>query len=113
MTKEAYFDMCEQLKMEPVESEIPVDIGDFPDLVQTCLVVYSKLKDNWDPTVGKYMGKDYNIVFQLFDLYGVDSYEERILLMDLMQIMDNTRIKLSSDKVSAELNRQKTAKKPR
>lgn len=112
MTKEAYYEMCEQLNMEPVEADIPVDISDFPALVQTCLIIYSKLKDNWDATVGKYMGKEYSIVFDLFDLYSVESADERIFLMDLMQIIDNTRIKMSSDKVAAELSRQKS-KKPR
>lgn len=112
MTKEAYYDMCEQLKMEPVEEDIPIEISDFPVLVQTCLIIYSKLKDNWDPTVGKYMGKDYSIVFQLFDLYSIESTDERIFLMDLMQIIDNTRVKMSADKVSAELSKQKN-KKPR
>lgn len=111
MTKDAYFDMCNELHMEPVEADIPIEVSDFPDLVQTCLLIYSKLRDNWDPTVGKYMGKDYNIVFQLFNLYGVDTTEERVLLMDLMQIVDNTRISISADKVKAELNKQ--TKKPR
>lgn len=112
MTKDAYFDMCEQLQTEPVESEIPVEISDFPELIQTCLLIYSKLKDNWDPTVGKYMGKDYTIVFELFDLYSVDSVDERITLLDVMQTIDITRINISADKVKAELSKQKS-KTPR
>ncbi len=112
MTKEAYFDMCEQLQTEPVESEIPVEVSDFPELIQTCLLIYSKLKDNWDPTVGKYMGKDYTIVFELFDLYSVDSVDERITLLDVMQTIDITRINISADKVKAELSKQKS-KTPR
>ena len=112
MTKEAYFEMCEQLQEEPVESEIPVEISDFPELIQTCLLIYSKLKDNWDPTVGKYMGKDYTIVFELFDLYSVDSVDERITLLDVMQTIDITRINISADKVKAELSKQKS-KTPR
>ncbi len=113
MTKEAYFEMCEQLQMEPVESEIPLEISDFPDLVQTGLLIYSKLKDNWDPTVGKYMGKEYTIVFELFELYGIESIDERITLLDLMQVVDHTRIVISADKVKAELSKHNNAKKPR
>lgn len=110
MTKESYFEMCEQLEIEPTDSEIPIEVSDFPDLVQVGLVVYSKLKDTWDPNVGKYMGKDYNIVFDLFELYSVVDTDEKIFLMDIMQIMDNNRIKISSDRVAAELNNQKSKK---
>lgn len=110
MTKDSYFEMCEQLNIEPTESEIPLEISDFPELVQTGLLIYSKLKDNWDPTVGKYIGKDYNIVFELFDLYSVDTVDERITILDLLQVVDHTRITISSDKVKTELAK---SKKPR
>lgn len=110
MTKDAYFDMCRELGVEPNEDEIPLDINDFPGLVQTCLLVYSKLKDNWDVMGGKYMGKDYTIVFELFELYSIDTTDEKILCMDFMQVIDNTRIKLSSDKIASE---SRNTKKPR
>lgn len=107
MTKDAYFDMCNQLNIEPTDSEIPMEISDFPELVQTGLLIYSKLKDNWDPTVGKYMGKDYTIIFELFNLYSVDTVDERITLLDLLQVVDHVRINISSDKVKAELAKTK------
>ena len=112
MTKDAYYEMCEQLGTEPIDSEVPIEISDFPELIQVCLLIYSKLKDNWDPTVGKYLGKDYTIVFELFDLYSVDTVDERIMLLDVMQIIDNTRITISADKVKDELSKQ-NSKKPR
>lgn len=104
MTKEAYFEMCEQLGQEPVEDEIPIDSSDFPDLVYTIIIVYSKLKDNWDGMSGRYMGKDYTIVFQLFDLYDIQSQEERLLAMDFLYTIDSTRIKLVSDKITSKTN---------
>jgi len=107
MTKDAYFDMCNQLNIAPTDSEIPMEISDFPELVQTGLLIYSKLKDNWDPTVGKYMGKDYTIIFELFNLYSVDTVDERITLLDLLQVVDHVRINISSDKVKAELAKTK------
>lgn len=110
MTKDAYYQMCEELSIEPVPEDIPLDINDFPELVQNCLLVYSKLKDIWDTMGGKYMGKDYNIVFDLFNLYSIEDQDEKILAMDLMQIIDNTRMKLSSNKVVAE---NAKIKKPR
>lgn len=94
--------MCEQLKQEPIEEEIPLDSSDFPDLVYTAILIYSKLKDNWDPMGGRYMGKDYTIVFGLFDLYNIDSQEERLLIMDFLQTIDSARIKIVSDKIAVQ-----------
>ena len=37
MTKEMYFEMCEALGNDPVESEIPVELDDFPLEIQELL----------------------------------------------------------------------------
>ena len=43
MTKQQYFDMCNQLGTEPLEHEIPVELDDLPLEVQQALLVYRLL----------------------------------------------------------------------
>lgn len=102
MTKERYFEMCEMLGQEPIESEIPVEISDFPELVQQCFVIYGILSDNWDPMGGNYLGKDYAIVFKLFEVYDITDATEILLVMEFLQTIDNIRSKLISDKIKAK-----------
>ena len=106
MTKDAYFEMCEQLGTEPVEEEIPVEIDDFPALVQDCFVLYGFLTDQWDSMAGQYLGKDYGLIFTLFDTYGIESQEEKMLCLSFLREMDSVRSKLISDKL-----KQKTPQK--
>lgn len=102
MSKEAYFEMCEQLGEEPLEHEIPLELSDFPELVQQCFVMYGILSDNWDSMGGNYLGKDYSIVFKLFDIYQVSDPSEKLLSLDFMQHIDSVRAKLISDKIKAK-----------
>jgi hypothetical protein len=101
MTREAYFEMCEMLGSEPVESEIPVEFEDFPETVQQCFAIYSLLTDVWDTMGGNYLGKDYNIVFDLFRVYEVDA-EQHLFCLNILQQMDASRSKLISDKIKAK-----------
>jgi len=105
MTKEAYFQMCEELNSEPVESEIPLEVDDFPELVQTSFVIYQYLTDIWDTMGGQYLGKDYSIIFNLFDVYQIEK-SEQILVLEFLQRMDSIRSKIVSDKI-----KQKTPQK--
>lgn len=102
MTKDTYFEMCEMLNQEPIESEIPVELSDFPELVQQCFVIYGILSDNWDPMGGNYLGKDYSIVFKLFEVYDVKNNTEVLLSLDFLQNIDGVRSKLISDKIKAK-----------
>ena len=107
MTKETYFDMCEQLNSEPIEDEIPLEIDDFPDLVQSCFLIYSKLPDIWDYFNGNYGGKDYSIVFSLFNLHYILDNESQLLSLDFLQTMDRIR----GSTIAEKLNNKKPAKK--
>lgn len=102
MTKDAYFEMCDMLKQEPVDEEIPIEMGDFPELVQQCFVVYNILPDNWDSMGGGFMGKDYSIVFNLFKVYAITDPAEVLLCMDFLQHMDGVRQKIVSEKLKAK-----------
>lgn len=102
MTKDTYFEMCDMLGQEPIESEIPVEISDFPDLVQQCFVIYQMLPDRWDSMGGGYMGKDYSIVFDLFRVYNLNEQEESLLCLDFLQHMDGVRQKLIAEKLKSK-----------
>lgn len=102
MTKASYFEMCEMLDQEPIEEEIPVDISDFPDLVEQCFVIYSMLSDNWDSMGGMYLGKNYSIVFNLFRVYNIQDHAEILLCLDFLQHMDGVRQKLIAEKLKSK-----------
>jgi len=98
MTKAMYFEMCEQLGQEPIEEEIPFELDDFPELAQTAFFIYGILNDIWDPMGGNYLGKNYSLVFDLFDLYDVPQ-TDRLLCMDMLQHMDSVRSKSIAEKL--------------
>ena len=91
MTKEQYFDMCEQLGSEPVESEIPVEFDDFAMEVQLALSIYRMLRDEWEYMNGTYLGKNLNGIFELFDVYEVNPKDKKFYL-ELIHMIDSTRI---------------------
>ena len=101
MTKEAYFEMCEMLGSEPLDEEVPLELDDFPWLVQQAFVIYGMLSDIWEGMSGSYLGKDYSLLFNLFDLYGIDSAEEKLLATDFIKQIDAVRSKILYEKQKA------------
>jgi hypothetical protein len=91
MTKEQYFDMCDQLGSEPIESEIPVEFDDFAMEVQLALSIYRMLRDEWEYMNGTYLGKNLNGIFELFDVYEVNPRDKKFYL-ELIHMIDSTRI---------------------
>lgn len=92
MTKEAYFEMCEALGSEPIESEIPIEYSDLLTDVQEALSIYSKLKDEWDTMNGHYLGKSYAGIKDIFDILEV-APEDRRTMFDLIATIDLYRSK--------------------
>ena len=91
MTKEQYFEMCETLRSEPIESEIPVEFEDFPPEVQLALSIYKQMRDEWEYMGGNYLGKNLNGIFELFEVYGVETEDKRYYL-ELIHNIDSIRI---------------------
>jgi hypothetical protein len=92
MTKDAYFEMCEALGTEPLESEIPIEYSDLLLDVQEALGIYSKLKDEWDTMNGHYLGKSYAGISDIFDILEV-AKEDRRTMFDLIGTIDIYRSK--------------------
>jgi len=103
MTKEQYFDMCEQLGTQPVDSEIPVEYDDFPAEAQLALSIYRLLRDEWEYMAGNYLGKNLNGVFEVFDAYEIEACDKRFYL-ELIHMIDSVRIE--------EIRKQKPKEKP-
>ena len=93
--------MCEMLGSEPLDEEVPLELDDFPWLVQQAFVIYGMLSDIWEGMSGSYLGKDYSLLFNLFDLYGIDSAEEKLLATDFIKQIDAVRSKILYEKQKA------------
>lgn len=104
MTKEAYFDMCEMLGSDPVESEIPVEFDDFPLEVQQAFGVYRMLRDEWDTMGGNYLGKSFIGIKELLEATEVD-LEDQKFVVALVRMIDQVR----SDEINNKLKTQKPA----
>lgn len=98
MDRQAYFDMCQALGTEPIEHEIPVEFSDFSSTVQQALELYNYLSDRWEGMSGVFMGKDYGIVFELFNTFNIDHFEDRKLYLRIMNHIDNIRSEIISRK---------------
>lgn len=90
MTKDAYFEMCEALGSEPIDSEVPVTYDDLLLDVQEALDIYSRLKDEWDTMNGNYMGKSYAGLKDIFDILDVPT-EDRKTMFTLIGMIDKHR----------------------
>jgi hypothetical protein len=91
MTKDQYFEMCETLGSEPIEAEIPVEYNDFPDEIQLAISIYRLMRDEWEYMGGTYTGKNFNGIFELFEVYDIDTLDKRYYL-ELIHIIDSIRI---------------------
>ena len=103
MTKDTYFEMCEALGNEPLESEIPVDFEDFPLEVQQAFNAYKMLRDEWDTMSGVYLGKSLIGVKDILEATEIDISEHKLVIM-LIRLIDNVR--------SEEINNKKKTQEP-
>lgn len=99
MSKDAYFEMCEMLGSEPIESEIPVEYEDLFDEVQEAIIVYNMLQDNFDTMNGLYLGKVLNGINDIFEIAQI---EDKRTCFTVLQILDNARSKLINTKKPAK-----------
>ena len=103
MTKEQYFEMCEAMGNEPVESEIPVDFEDFPLEVQQAFNAYRMLRDEWDTMNGNYLGKSLIGVKDVLEATEIELSDQKFIIM-LIRMIDAVR--------SDEINNKKKMEKP-
>ena len=93
MSRDTYFDMCEQLGNDPVESEIPIELEDLPIEAQEAWKVYSYLPDRVDSFNGVYHGKSIENVANLMSLFGIDDKQTYLLIVTLFDKYETEEIK--------------------
>ena len=103
MTKQQYFEMCEMLGSEPLDSEIPVEFEDFPFEVQQAFNAYRMLRDEWDTMNGNYLGKSLIGVKDVLEATEIEQSEQKFIIM-LIRMIDTVR--------SDEINNKKKMEKP-
>jgi hypothetical protein len=103
MTKQQYFELCEAMGSDPVESEMPVEYEDFPPEVQLGLNIYRILRDEWEYIGGNYLGKNINGIFEVFEAYGIEA-KDRKFYLELVHAIDSVRIE--------EIKKQKPKQEP-
>jgi hypothetical protein len=104
MTKEQYFEMCEAMGSEPVESEIPVEFEDFPLEVQQAFNAYRMLRDEWDTMTGSYLGKSLIGVKDVLEATEIEPSDQKLVIM-LIRMIDAVR----SDEINSEKKMEKPA----
>lgn len=100
MTKDQYFEMCEQLGSDPIESEIPIEFDDLLLEVQETLHVYNYLQDNWDYMNGNYIGKNLSGFKDVLEISGIEPEYYRSVY-EIILTVDRIRQKLISSKQKA------------
>lgn len=96
MTKDAYYEMCEMLGSEPLESEVPVEYDDLPLEVQDALRIYNNLTDNWDYMGGNYIGKNLGSLKFILEIYEIEKEDQRSVY-ELILNIDRIRAKSIQD----------------
>ena len=103
MTRESYFNMCEQLGKEPDPDKIPPDLEDLPDSIRDAIYIFNTLGDRVYPEIG-YIGKDYTNLPVLFEIYGV---EDKELALEVLTFLDSRAVKASSEELKKQYDKLK------
>lgn len=106
MTKAQYFEMCEELGSEPIDSEIPIDFGDLLIEVQEAMSIYNVLQDNWDYMGGNYIGKNLSGFKDILEIYDIPR-EDYKSMYELILWIDRVRSRLINTKKQQEQKARK------
>jgi hypothetical protein len=101
MTKQGYFEMCEMMNTDPVESQIPVEYEDLVLEVQQALQIYHNLQDSWDYMGGNYIGKNLSGFRDVLDILEIPQ-EDRRSIYELVMMIDRIRANIINTKNKAE-----------
>ena len=103
ITKDKYFEICDQLNQDPDPEKIPPDLDDFPDIVQYAIITFNMLGDRMYPDIG-YIGKDYTNLPIFIDLYQI---EDKELFLEILNWLDARAIQKSSEQLKREYEKLK------
>jgi hypothetical protein len=106
MTKDKYFNLCEQMGEEPNPDKIPPGIEDFPLDVQKAMVIFNKLGDKVQADIG-YLGKDYTAVPMYMNVHEV---ENKLIFLETIARLDAAVIEKSATEMKAERKKLERAR---
>ena len=95
--------MMEQLGNDPIESEIPPDTGDFPEIVLEAIETFNSMGDRVYPEIG-YIGKDYTNLSYYMRIFKVENED---LFLSILLRLDAEAIAMSQKRLKAEMDRAK------
>ena len=107
MTRQLYFEMCEALGTQPLESEIPIELEDLPTEIQEILELYRQLEDRYAEFSGVFLGKSYIGFSQLHEIFSPSL--DKVFCLRILRYIDSLRIEDAS--IKAERQKKMTPKK--
>lgn len=97
MTQETYYDMCEQLGIDPEDGDIPVTFDDLSIQTQHAFNIFQYLPDNWDSMNGVYLGKSFDNIEFIFELLEIDR-SNWLSVINLLNTIITLRMKKINNK---------------
>lgn len=89
---------------------MPLDSSAFPEEVQVAFFIFSLLSDYWEGMSGTYMGKHWNGIEYLFELYKVENPKVVFFFMKVYEAaIINYRAEEADKKRKAEERKSKSA----
>jgi hypothetical protein len=89
---------------------MPLDSSVFPEEVQVAFFVFSLLSDKWEGMSGTYMGKEWEGLEYIFDLYSIQDRKVVFFFMKMYELLVvNHKAEQSEKKRKAEERKSKSA----
>ena len=90
--------------VEPKEEDIPKDPSTFSLEAQQSLVLLNALPDIWEGMNGIWLGKNYNGLMDIMDLYSIEKKKE---VFELLKVCESELSKFYSQKRKEQEQRSK------
>jgi len=108
MTRERYFEMQEQMGIEPTEEDIPPDMEDLPDAVASAIEMFNMFGDRVYPDIG-YVGKDYTNLPIYLTMFCIKEHEKEFFL-EIINWLDTRAIKKAAEELKRQYDKMKRKK---
>mgnify|MGYP000414444131 FL=1 len=94
MSRDAYFEMCEALGSEPIESQMPVDEEDLCIEAHQAFEVASFLPDRYEGMSGMYFGKDMGGIGEILSVLEI---QDRYHVLLFLRVIINEKMAQSAE----------------
>jgi len=109
ISKEQYFMICEQMGVEPIPEEIPIDFEDLEYECQLAVKVFNILPDRIEGMGGSWLGKDFSGLGTFLEIYEIDDRKQFIELITIL-INETSTHYSREQKARAQKNKSKGRK---